>query len=84
MERIIFQKMYNSFYANGLFLKYQARFLTNHSTVYQIIDMYDNIVKALDEGKSCRMAFLRFIKSLRSCLVFKLKTYGITGNFFNY
>ena len=57
MERIIFKHLYNYFYENDLFFKYQAGFLPGHSTVYQLIDMYDHIVKAQDEGKSCCMFF---------------------------
>ena len=34
MERIIFKHLYNYFYENDLFYKYQAGFLPGHSTVY--------------------------------------------------
>ena len=50
MERIIFQHMYNYFYENDLFYKYQPGFLPSHSTVYQLIEieMYYHIIKAFD------------------------------------
>ena len=59
MERIIFKHVYNYFYENGFFYKYQAGILPGHSTVYQLIEMYDHIVKALGEGKFCCMVFLQ-------------------------
>ena len=88
MERIIFKHVYNYFYENDLFYKYQAGFLPGHSTVYQLIEMYDHIVKALDEGKSCCMVFCDLSKAFDRVwhrgLLFKLQTYGITGNLFNW
>ena len=51
MERIVFKYLYNYFHSNNLFYKYQAGFLPGHSTVYQLIETYDCILKAIDEGK---------------------------------
>ena len=45
MERIIFKHLYNYFYENDFFYKYQAGFLPGHSTVYQLIETYDQILK---------------------------------------
>ena len=88
MERFIFKHLYNYFYENHLFYKYQAGFLPGHSNVYQLIDMYDHVVKALDEGKSCCMVFCDLSKAFDRVwhrgLLFKLQTYGITGNLFNW
>ena len=41
MERVMFKYVYNYFHSNDLFYKYQAGFLPGHSTVYQLIEMYD-------------------------------------------
>ena len=62
MERIVFKHVYNYFHCNNLFYKYQAGFLPGHSTVYQLIETYHNIVKNIDEGKSCMVFFLRSVK----------------------
>ena len=84
MERIIFKHVYNYFHFNHLFYKYQACFLPGHPTVYQILETYHSIVKSIDEGKSCCMAFCDLSKAFDTVwhkgLLFKLQTYGITGN----
>ena len=84
MERIIFKHVYNYFYSNGLFYRYQAGFLPGHSTVYQLLETYHNIVQSIDEGKSCCMIFCDLSKAFdrvwHNGLIFKLQTYGIFGN----
>lgn len=84
MERVMFKYVYNYFHTNDLFYKYQAGFLPGHSTVYQLIETYDYIVKAIDEGKFCCMVFCDLSKALdrvwHKGLIFKLQSYGIRGN----
>jgi hypothetical protein len=58
MERIIFKHVYNYFHCNDLFYRYQAGFLPGHSTVYQLLETYHNIVQSIDDGKMCCMVFL--------------------------
>ena len=48
-ERVVFKHMYNFLRDNDLFYKNQSGFLPKHSTVFQLIEIYDNICKALDE-----------------------------------
>ena len=76
--------MYNFFHCNNLFYKYQAGFLPGHSTVYQLIETYHNIVKSIDDGKSCCIVFCDLSKAFdrvwHKGLLFKLETNGITGN----
>lgn len=50
MERIIFKHVYNYFIKNNLFYKYQAGFLHGHSTLYQLLETYHSIVKAIDDS----------------------------------
>lgn len=58
-------------------------FLPGHSTVYQLIETYDCILKAIDEGKTtCVVCDLSkaFDRVWHKGLLFKLQTYGIKGN----
>ena len=57
MERVVFKYVYNYFHSNNLFYKYQAGFLPGHSTVYQLIETYDSIAKAIDKGQDYCMIF---------------------------
>ena len=72
----------NYFYSNGLFYRYQAGFLPGHSTFYQLLETYHNIVQSIDEGKSCCMIFCDLSKAFdrvwHNGLIFKLQTYGIS------
>ena len=86
MERVMFKYVYNYFHSNDLFYMYQAGFLPGHSTVYKLIEMYDYIVKAIDEGKYCCMVFCDLSKAFDRVwhnykgLLFKLQSYGISNN----
>lgn len=64
-----------------MFYKYQAGFLLGHSTVFQLLETYDDIVRRIDEGKSCCMMFCDLFKGFdrvwHKGLLYKLKMYGI-------
>ena len=49
MERVMFKCMYNFLHERDLIYKYQSGFQSGHSAIYQIIEIYDNICKALDK-----------------------------------
>ena len=59
-------------------------FLPGHSTIYQLLEIYHNIVQNFDEGKSCCMIFCDLSKAFdrvwHNALIFKLQTYGISDN----
>ena len=82
MERIVFKYLYNYFHNNNLFYKYHAEFLSGHSTVFQLIETYDCILKAeLSWTVLCGLseAFDRvWHKGL-----FKLQTYSVIEIFLN-
>ena len=67
MERIIFKYMYNFLHECNLIYKYQSGFQPGHSTVYQIIEIYDNICKALEKKEYMCMVFVTFRKLLTGC-----------------
>ena len=64
-ERIIFKHLYNFFFANDLIYKYQSGFLPQHSTTYQLIDIYHQICQAIDHGQPLCIVFLRYFQSFR-------------------
>jgi sarcosine oxidase/L-pipecolate oxidase len=76
MERIIFKHVYNYFYCNDLFYRYQAGFLPGHSTVYYFLEIYHSIVRSIDDGKLCCMVFVPYQRHLIR--------YGIKVLFSNY
>ena len=84
MERVVFKYVYNYFHSNRLFYKYQAGFLPGHSTVYQLLETYDSLAKAIDEGKHCCMIFCDLSKAFdrvwHKGLLFKLQSYGVGKN----
>ena len=60
-ERIIFKHIYNHLYENNLLYKYQSGFLPNHSTTYQLIDIYHHICQTFDNDQfSCMFFFFFF------------------------
>lgn len=82
-ERVIFKHMYNYFIENALFYKYQSGFLSGHSTVYQLIEIYHNICLSLEEKKHTCIVFCDISKAFdrvwHTGLYIKLKSYGIDG-----
>ena len=88
MERVIFKCVYNYLHANNLIYDKQSSFLPGHSTVYQLIDIYNQICSAFDERKSTCIIFCDISKAFdrvwHSGLLFKLRQYGIYGNVLNW
>ena len=44
MERVIFKHMYNFLHVNDLIYKNHSGFLPGHSTVYQLLDIYHQMI----------------------------------------
>ncbi len=88
MERVIFKHIYNYLHTNNLIYKYQSGFLPGHSTVFQLIDIYNQICKAFDEKKSTCIVFCDISKAFDRVwhrgLLHKIRQYGITGNLNNW
>ena len=62
MERCIYKHLYNYLIDNNLIYKQQAGFLTGHSTVYQLIDLYHQIVQSFDKRNHTCVVFVTFRK----------------------
>ncbi|MCG8097314.1 MAG: hypothetical protein JAZ17_27465 [Candidatus Thiodiazotropha endolucinida] len=82
-ERIAFKHIYNFLHENDLLYKYQSGFLPNHSTTFQLIDIYHHICQTFDNNQFSCMVFLDVSKAFdrvwHKGLVFKLRQNGIAG-----
>ena len=83
MERVIFKYTYNFFRDNFVISVNQSGFLPGKSTVTQLLEVYNEFCKAVDEGKEIRVIFLDISKAFdrvwHEGLLFKLKRCGIHG-----
>lgn len=88
LERVVFKYMFNFLIENDLFYKQQSGFLPKHNTVYQLIEMYDNICNSLEEKKHTCIVFCDISKAFDRVwhrgLIKKLDNYGFKGNFMNW
>ena len=88
MERIVYKHLYNHLLANKLIYSNQSGFLKGHSTVAQLIDIFDQITKGIDEKKLTCMVFCDISKAFdrvwHTGLLFKLKQNGFDGNLLNW
>ena len=84
MERVIFKYLYNFLNERDLINKYQSGFQPGHSTVFQLIEIYDRICKSLDNKEYTCIAFCDISKAFDRVwhrgLLHKLKSYGIKNN----
>ena len=80
MERIIFKHMYNFLLVHNLIYKYQSGFQPGHSTVYQLIEIYDKIRKCFENREYTCMIFCDVSKAFdrvwHDGLIHKLQAYG--------
>jgi len=87
-ERVVFKHMYNFFLENNLLYKYQSGFLPNHSTTFQLIDIFHHICQSFDNKQFSCMVFCDISKAFdrvwHKGLLFKLKQNGINGALLNW
>ena len=84
MERCIHKHVTRYLKQYSIITPFQSGFQTGDSTVNQLLHMYNDFAKALDEGKEVRVVFLdiskAFDKVWHKGLIFKLQSIGISGN----
>ncbi len=81
MEKCVFIRFYTYLTDHKLMTPFQSGFTPGDSTVNQLIDIYDTICSALDDGKDVRAIFCDVQKAFDRVwhrgLVQKLSSYGI-------
>ena len=85
MESVVYKHLYNHFVSHNLIYCKQSGFLRGHSTVFQLIDIFDQIARSLDDKTVTCMFFLgdiskAFDRVWHQGLLFKLKENGTSGN----
>ena len=84
MERVLYKHIYNHLIDNNLIYAKQSGFLNGHSTVYQLIDLFDQMAKSIDSRKNTCIVFCDISKAFdrvwHKGLIFKLKQNGIDDN----
>ena len=79
--------MYNYFISNKLIYEKPAGFLKGQSTVFQLIDLYHQIVQSFDSKSHTCVVFCDISKAFdrlwHKGLIFKLKQKGIRGSLLN-
>ncbi len=83
MERCIHKHLYNYLITNNLLTEYQSGFRRGDSTTNQLVYIYNDICKALDDGKEIRVVFCDISKAFDRVwhrgLLTKLSSIGIDG-----
>ena len=83
VANIIFKHIFNFFLTNNLIYRHQSGFLPGHSTVYQLINLYNQTVQSIDGKQYTCMVFCDVSKAFdrvyHKDLIFKLQQNGITG-----
>ena len=84
-EREVFRQLYGYLSSNSFLSKFQSGFRPKHSTLSALIQMCDNLLKNMDDGRLNCVVFLDIRKAFDSInheiLINKMHTlFGITGN----
>ena len=82
MERVVYKNVYNYLVRNKLIYEYQSGFLPKHSTIHQLLELYNSILNS--RGKQISWVFFcdfskAFDKIWHRGLIHKMNYYGING-----
>ena len=84
MERVVYKHVYNHLIRNKLLYEYQSGFLPKHSTVHQLIELYNAILNSLENKEFSCFVFCDFSKAFDKVwhkgLIYKMKAYGVHDN----
>lgn len=88
MERCVHKYLYNYVISNDILTTFQSGFIKGDSTVNQLTYLYNDISKAMDEGKEVRAVFCDISKAFDRVwhrgLLQKLSSIGIQGSLLNW
>ena len=88
MERVIYKHVYSYLHQNKVIYEYQSSFRPKHSTVHQLLDIYNSILNSLEKKEANCFVFCDFSKVFDKVwhrgLLHKMKAYGITGSLINW
>ena len=83
MERVVYKYVFNHLVKNKLIYEYQSGFLPKHSTVHQLIELYNSILNSLEKREFSCFVFCDFSKAFDKVwhrgLLHKMNSYGIKG-----
>ena len=84
MEKIVHKHVFNFLHDNSIISPLQSGFIPGDSTTNQLVDIYNSISKALDDGLEVRAVFCDISKAFdrvwHTGLLHKLRSVGIGGN----
>ena len=84
MERCVYKYVYNFLLQHRIITSSQSGFTHGDSAINQLVNISNDIGRALDSGKEIRVVFCDISKAFdrvwHKGLLFKLQQYGISGN----
>ena len=83
IEKIAFKYIFNHLIFNNLLYKFQSGFIPGYSTTHQLVELYHNILLALDNKEMTSITFADVSKAFDRVwirgLILKLERYGVKG-----
>jgi hypothetical protein len=83
IEKIAFKYIFNHLIFNSLLYKFQSGFIPGYSTTHQLVELYHNILLALDNKEMTSITFADVSKAFDRVwirgLILKLERYGVKG-----
>ena len=83
-EKCLYKHVYNFIFENQIITLLQSGFRSGDNTIYQLLEVYNTISKALDEGKEVRAVFCDISKAFdrvwHKGLLHMMHAIGIRGD----
>jgi hypothetical protein len=83
IEKIAFKYIFNHLIFNSLLYKFQSGFIPGYSTTHQLVELYHNILLALDNKEMTSITFADVSKAFDRVwirgLILMLEIYGVKG-----